>query len=254
MRPVRLIAFFLAFTLDVRVHAAETAALPNSQEVLQDPADCVLRASVCAVKTASFEKYKLAVGEASVYLDSSTAVIRRSEVELTLLSGTVWVRSSAGFTVSSEFGVVQSEGGEFWVSRDASRMTASATEKALMLRPRGATDALRVDVGEENWIGRVASNGIASSGVPQAIALAPHLRRWARLFPGTRQAFEKETRRFHASWSRGLASVADYHEELAVQRRQALRIEAERRARLREQEESRSRELRAMFRRKVLSE
>lgn len=249
---MHLAVFVLAFIVDVRVRAAEIVALPNSPEVLQEPVGCEMRASVCAMRTRSGEKHVLAVGETSVVLDANTSVVRLSGGELSLVSGTVWIRGSVPFVVRSEFGSVRSQGGEFWVTRDRERMTASATDQTLVLEPRGSTVALRIEIGEENWIGRVTGSGVAASGVPCAIPLADHLHRWARLFPGTRREFEAESRKFHASWSRGLASVASYHGELAEARRQALSEEAETKAQLRAKEEHRSKELRDMFRRKVL--
>lgn len=251
MKALHVLAFALAFTIDVRVKA-ETALLPNSSEVLQDPKGCILQASICAVKTRDHEKYKFAVGASTVVLDANSSVIRLSGNAITLLSGTVWIRGQGPFSVRSEFGVARSEDGEFWVARTSGRMTVSATGGALVLEPRGSKVFLRIDSGEENWIGGISRDGVATTGVPQAIPLAEHLRRWARLFPGTKREFEKESRSFHSSWSRGLASVASYHETLAEERRQAVHAEAEQRAQARAQEEARSKELRALFRRKVL--
>ncbi len=247
-----LLAFLFVFSADVRVKAAELAALPNSADVLQEPTDCVMRTSPCAVKTRAGEKFKLAVGEFTVVLDAQTSVVRLSESGIALLAGTVWVQGEKPFTVRGEFGAVVSHGGEFWVSRDMERMRVAAIGEPVALEPRGSKIALRVDPGEENWMGRVGGDGAAATGVPQAIPLAEHMRRWARLFPGTKRQFEKASREFHRSWGRGLASVAAYHESLAEDRRRALQEEAEKRARLKDRREKRSEELRALYRRKVL--
>jgi len=76
--------------------------------------------------------------------------------------------------------------------------------------------------------------------------------RWARLYTGTKAQFETDVKTFHQRWERGLASVADYHKELADAHLKVLDDEAAKRAQIKAQEETRSRELRALFRRKQL--
>lgn len=248
---LRLFLFILVFVLDVRVKA-DIVALPNAREVAQEPDGCLLAASVCALKTTADEKFKLRLGESEVVLDASTAVIRQAENEVALLTGTIWVRSKGAFAVRTIYGEVRAPQGEFWVQNSSGRTWVYAIEGALVLEPRAGelANAIRLDPGEENWLGPVGLDGSGSSGVPRAIVPREHIRRWARLYAGTRKQFEQEVRTFHAHWSRVLAGVAEYHQSRAEARRQWLEEEHARALRIKAQEDARSAELRALFRKK----
>ncbi|HVK60252.1 MAG TPA: hypothetical protein VM432_01830, partial [Bdellovibrionales bacterium] len=185
---LRIFLFLLAFTLEVRIAKA----------AFEEPRGCLLsKAENCAVKTGD-EKFTLKFPNGEIVLDQSTAVIL-SEKKLVLVNGTVWVRAHGPVTVSTEFGDAKSSG-EFWVSRSTARMNVSAVSETVELTPRGASEALSVDPGLENYVSGVQKDGTAETGLPIAIPFSEHVTRWARLFTGKKADFEDQVDRFHATW------------------------------------------------------
>ena len=247
----RFFLFIFVFTIEVRVHAL-TVTLPNAPHPTQEPKECLLADGVCAVRTPENAKFKMVVGEASVVLDGNTTIVRNSKSSVTLVTGTIWIKSDAVFSVETEFGSFTTEQGEFWVRRNSEQAWASAVSQEVILKGKGMKTPLRLEPGEENWMGRVAANGEATTGLPRAIVFDEHITRWARLYAGKKADFESDLRAFRKQWSRQLASVAEYNHQLAEQRLKTLEEERAKEAQTKAQEEARSKELRALFRRKTM--
>lgn len=267
LNQLAVIAFLCALSATVFASSAGEAApsepkskgikvgLPLVKSPVSEPADCAAHSDqVCSMQTRAGEKFEIQVGNANVVLDFESTIIRTSQSAITLVNGTVWVKTSGEFTVTTEFGAAHVLGAnEFWVHRTNERMIVSAVSESLLLKPRGSLTELRLEPGEENWIGGVGYGAReASSGIPQPILLESHLVRWARLYPGSSKQFHADVSIFKGKWSRGLATIADYHSQLAKNRREALAQESEERAKIKAQREARSQELRSLFRRKVL--
>jgi hypothetical protein len=247
----RIIIFVLAFTVEVKVHAARVS-IPTVKVPVQQPTDCLNTSSVCAIKTPAVGKYTLVLPHAEVVMDANTTAIRVSSSEVKLITGTLWIKNKGELKITTSFGDVSSEISEFWVRTDVDKTFVSATEGSLALAGKDKKTMIRLEEGEENWIGGIARNGLSTSGVPKAIAFEDHLYRWARLYSGSKIQFEADVKKFHSRWSRQLASVADYHKELAENRLKVLDAENAKRAQAKAQEEARSQELRSLFRRKQL--
>lgn len=173
---VRILIFLMTFSLEVRVHAAESAQLPLAASVFQEPENCQVENSTCAIGTPAGSKYKLNVGDSTVWLDQSTSVVRTSASEIRLVAGTIWVQAKGEFSVKTEYGVARVREGEFWVTRDRDRMTVAATGPQVELQPRGSRESLFVLTGMENSMGRVTPEGVAETGLPQAIGFDAHVR------------------------------------------------------------------------------
>lgn len=251
----RTLVFLAAFTLEIRVKAAEIIHLPNASEVLEEPAGCLMDSTACAVRTSSGEKYELPLGDTVVHMDRSTAVLRVRSDEIRLVAGTVWIEAKGPFTVRTEFGAARVGSGGFWVTRTEDRMTAAAAVGSdVVLAPRGTTEELVIERGMENWIGRVGRQGHAESGLPRAIPFDEHVRRWARLYPGPQERFEAEVRRFRAQWNDASRKAAELHRALLERKVASLRADHEKRERDLRRIEARNRELREMFRRRVLGD
>lgn len=251
----RLLVFAFTFSLEVRVKAAEIVQIPNASKILEQPTGCLEDLSAtCAIGTGDGEKFKMELGGSFIQLDQSTSVIRRSAKDLELVSGTIWVKAKGEMNVRSEFGsAIVSEGAEAWVMRQRERMTVAAMSEGVRIVPRGSSEAIGLLAGTENWLGRVGVDGVAMSGVPTAIALEPHLARWARLYVGNRKQFEKDALKFRETWIEAGRATADIHRELHDRKvASVLSEKAEREEALRKKL-ARDREIREMFRRKVLS-
>jgi hypothetical protein len=268
----RILVFILTFVTDVKVKAMEAVQLPETHAVMQEPANCLAvsvlndqtvqsdSSSACAIGTRSDEKYILKLEKTSIVLDGRTSLLRsvvkappnHSQNELTLITGTLWVESVEAFTVHTEFGDVVGSG-SFWVVHQTNRVIAVASQTSLELRPRGSLETLEVPAGMENWIGKVASDAKAETGVPQAISFEAHISRWARLYPGKKKAFALEVKAFHEQWVQAAQATADIHRELYERKIASMNAADARKQKSLQAIKARDAELSAMFRRKALS-
>ena len=260
---VRAVFFLSIFAIDVRVRAEGSLQLPLAHDVQQEPEGCLegqaATAGPCAFRTKRGERFALRIGEAQVSLDQQTAAIRVSESEIRLVTGLAWVKAESPFTVRTEFGATSTVGqGEIWVVNFGDRMTVSAIAGSHLLLPRGGpghpAEALRLDEGLENWIGKVGADGRSVTGLPVAVPYVDHLKRWARLYPGSFEKFEKDALKFRAAWTKASADAVALHREV-YDRKIASMADAEAKAAAeRQKRESRDSQLRAMFRKKLFEE
>jgi hypothetical protein len=248
---LQLLMFFMTFTLDVRVHAKEYIQLANQEQVLQQPGDCLLQTTICAIKTSADSKYKLTVGSETVVLDADTAVVRVARDRIRVLQGTVWVQAKTTFSVETVFGEITSARGDFWVSQNDERTLVRATSSTLSLRPRGAKQSFALEKAEENWLGRVQKDGVASSGFPHALQWRDHLDRWARLYPGGKKQFTTEVKEFRAAWTEAGKRASAYHQSLADRHIASIEEDLKRRQEKQAAIEAHNRELRALYRKKI---
>lgn len=254
MKSLRLFLFVFVFTVDVRV-LAKTVQLPEARSLLQEPAGCLNTVSTsaesCAVGTRAWEKGTLSLGDSTVVLDRSTAILRLAPNEIRLVSGQIWLKAKSAFEVRTEFGSMKVEPGEYWFDRDREKVRVGVIQGLARLYPRGAKEVLEVTPGLENWLGKVGESGEAQRGIPVAIQFKSHLERWARLYTGSRKDFEEDARAFHEVWLSASEYASEVHKTLFESKVASLRAEHERMEAARRRSEARTRELIRMFREKV---
>lgn len=236
------------------MQASEIVQLPNASQIQEEPKNCLLETSRCAVRTRIGEKFKLSVGESVVHLDQQTAVVRLSAESVRLISGAIWVQAKSPFTVQTEFGEMKTEPGEMWVHRTSEYVYANASVNRVLIFARGAKSELWVEPGWENWIGRVGRNGVAETGVPKPIHFETYIERWARLHVGSKTSFEKAVKDFHRTWSVAVKEAAEVHQALYERKMASLEAAEQREKERRERIEAENRALREMFRRRLFEE
>lgn len=224
----QLLLFLATFVLEVRVKAStheepaavkqEAHAPAKKVEVLvqQEPFECLKTKAACAIKTREGQSFELELdSKTSIVLDHSSALIRISNNEIRLVSGSVWVKAQETFKVKTEFGdLVSSTPGEFWVTRTKERVTAKATEATVQLLPRGSQDRLILDSGLQNYIGSIGLDGKAETGVPLAIPFKDHVIQWARVYRGPKKDFEEKLEAFHGRWKQATVESAEINKAL----------------------------------------
>lgn len=253
-RLAALFLFLFVFTIDVRVKAADLSADPSA-DILQEPGDCLeVIESSCAVQTGSGDRFELTLSKGKVILDRDTTVIRLNDHEVRLVAGTIWVKpeSKQKLFVRTEFGTASATH-EFWVMKEGDRSVVSATVKETEMIGRGSQETLLVPAGLENWMGRVTKSGRASTGLPSPIQPSPHLARWARLYTGKKAQFEKEVAAFKTTWSQARGEATQIQQALFERKLASLESAANERVKSRQKVEARNRELRDLFRRRVLN-
>ena len=163
-----LIAFLLL--LHFQTQAKEIITLGNASKVVQIPDDCLKTKVSCAFKTSKDEKFKFLIGKTQIVLDQNTAVFRKAENSILLVSGQIWIRARGNLKVQTEYGEAALEGGNFLIRNQENRMEVLAIDNDLILTPKMGKVGLRLEAGEQNWIGPVDANHAATSGVLGGLA------------------------------------------------------------------------------------
>ncbi len=247
-----LIAFLLL--LHFQTQAKEIITLGNASKVVQIPDDCLKTKVSCAFKTSKDEKFKFLIGKTQIVLDQNTAVFRKAENSILLVSGQIWIRARGNLKVQTEYGEAALEGGNFLIRNQENRMEVLAIDNDLILTPKMGKVGLRLEAGEQNWIGPVDANHAATSGVPLPIRPSELVVRWSRLYTGKKSDFENDFKGFFAHWSGSTERLAKFHEELTQRQIANVEFENERKKRIKEEQLREDRRIKDWFRKRELSE
>ncbi len=217
------VAFLFIFATPL--FAKEIITLGNAARIVQSPDACLETSGVCAFKTGPDEKYKLKIGESQIVLDENTAIVRRSEKKLTLVTGQIWVRAKAEIEIEAEYGSAKAFEGNFLAKNEGKKLDLKAIDADLILTPKMSEKSLKLEAGEENWLGPVDQTRTASSGLPLPIRPSELVVSWSRLYTGTKVEFKKDFKNFFNLWSAASERLAQFHAE--VTKRQIASIENE---------------------------
>jgi hypothetical protein len=243
----KALVFFMTFSLEVSVHAAES-------ELLQEPHGCFASKGVCALQNINDGGFEFKIGQTIVTLDRDSSLIRKSDSEIRLVKGTAWIKAKSAFVVGTEFGTAKNlEDGDFWVTKSAQALTAIAISTDVELAPKGSIERLLISQGLQNTLGQIGFNGQATTGIPMPIPFKDHVMRWARLYRGPKKDFERQLDVFHEKWQR--ASEASAQINRALYDRRVASVEEAKRAEeaKRSKVEAENQALRKMFRQRMLN-
>jgi hypothetical protein len=273
MRQLRLLShllvFFVTFSIHIRVRADDSllkgdksmTQLPNATTILEEPWRCLSGSLSCALQTKADEQYKLELKDATVHMDRSSSIIRQSDHEVRLVSGTIWVESKTEFTVHSEFGdgKILEHGGQLWAtrvkgSRDEDRVEMTAIIHEIELYPRGAKDPEVIVPGQQSYLGRVGPDGVSDYGQPVAVSFRDHIERWARLYPHSSKQFQTEVQLFYGVWKQACETSAAVHQALFERKMASIETERSEQEQVRRVAEEHDKKLRDEFRRKFFEE
>ncbi len=257
--------FTLGFTVNVTVDAAERVQLIPiipagersniySSALLEQPRNCLETQSRCAVRIGTKRKLDLEPGSGRKWtLSEKTIAIRLSEERLRFIEGSI--------RISGETTVVETEQGELTVKgeafldRNGSQLTVVNTgEQALTFKGRGWSSEKEIPSGLETRIDLPdVKSGATAVNLPLPFDFDAQVVREARVYSGPKEGFVKRLEYLSQLRSEAAVESAAFHQQV-VERKLAsvaLKDAALRDARLKR--EARDRELRALFRRKVLN-
>jgi hypothetical protein len=217
--------FLFTLTLEVKVRAADSVpesrpevssagailSLPKDTALIEIPAHCLLETDRCAVKTSARGQYKFPMGRGEIVMSANTSVVKGEGSGLTFMAGALWIRTPQPLTIETEFGEIHTAGNEraeFWIVRRDGRIWAQAIESSVYLRPRGGQMDIKLDAGEELWLGGVQLNGVAMSGIAQPISIATFSNQWALVYPESPKAFEVDLDRVKVQVGRAAAVIS----------------------------------------------
>lgn len=262
-----IIGFFLGFTIEIQVEAAERVQLrpvdiatersiKTSSAVLEEPANCLdQKDSVCAIRVG--HRRKLTIGSVEsreiVFGDGAIAV-RLNDDRFRLIEGFVRVRGEniTMIEITSRMSIAIS--GEAFIERFGDSVTVTNTgARKVILKTGGEEDGLIASGLEIHFDRPDVRTGKNETGAPLPLDLERQVVREAKLHEGSKEAFQARVEILLALRKQAAFKAAEIHEQIV--NRKLASIESARQERIRKAAiyEARNRELRALFRRKVLN-
>lgn len=266
-KMVFTLGFFFGFSLEVQVQAAEPAQLrpidlaserlsKTSSAVLEEPARCLDNDSLaCAIRVG--HRRKLTIGQIEdrelVFGDGAIA-IRMNPDRFRLIEGFVRVRGENLTTIeiSSHASIVIA--GEAFIERFGDTVTVTNTgARKIILRASGEDDGLVASGLEIQFDRPDVRTGKVEASAPLPLDLDRQVVREAKLHEGSKALFQARIEILLALRKQAAYKSAEIHEDIVS--RKLASVEAARQKRLHNAKirAQKDRELRALFRRKVLN-
>lgn len=214
-RWLQIALFVLTSTLEVHVRAEELLNFLESKTPLQVPENCLIESSVCTVKTLRRQKFQMNLEEAHVVLSELSAYTRHGQKSGELVAGAVLIRARSVFQLKTPYGKVTVNNGDALVQTEQRRTVVTALVGDIRLEPKGHGDTVRVPTGQQNWIGRVNSKGLATIGIPIAYDYDHIIKDLAPVFGGASSKFISYARELREFWLAAVNESAFAHEALA---------------------------------------
>ncbi len=216
MKIFKALLFIVFSFADVQIQAREVVSLKPAAHITMEPKNCLQESSLCSVLTPSAKKFAMPFGKNTATMDENTAVLREGATQITLLKGRIWVKAQEEISVRSEFGLLKAQSGEFWAEKSDKKVIFTSITSTLTMIPRGSQEQIIIRPHYENWLGPVAKDGVATSGIPKLLEIENHVGRWARLYPNGKRQFKKDVHEFFVSWYSMVEEASDKHREIAL--------------------------------------
>lgn len=254
LRLLQVITFLFVATIEVKVHAAEVVSLREDDRLLQEPEGCLEDGDTCAIKTNTGRKFQFEISKSKVTLGSGSSAIKAGKDKFTFVSGTVLVKAESPLFIETEFGRVIVKSGEVLLLKQDSKLVTRVNSGEVFIQPRGFSEMIAIQPGEENWMGSVDKSGIAQTGVATSINFTEHALIWSSLYFGKKRTFEKELKEFAEVWKQTNEKTARIHADLAQRRIASIEADYQRRQKELKKRQAYEAELRFLFRKKSLDQ
>lgn len=254
LRILQILTFVLAATIQVRVHAAEVVSLANDSSPIQEPANCLDQEGKCALKVSSGKKFQIQLASTNLVLGSSTAAVKTNEKSITLVNGTVLVKSENPFFIESEFGKVIVKNGECISIKDENKISLRVLSGEVYLQPRGESGMILVHPGQQNFLSAVDDSAHAHIGIPTSTDFTETALIWSSLYSGNKIQFAKDLKDYGDVWRKTNVQTAELHKELAERRIASIEEQREKQQSALKKRQAYESQLRALFRKKSLDQ
>lgn len=247
---LRLMCFLLAFTVEVKVkasdsheHKVKTVELQSTEgnhkrgkkvfvnpiDIMQEPEGCMLRASVCAVKS-DYDRFQLNVGDTRVMAKKGSIVKRLAHDKVQLVRGAIILTAQEEFVVVTHYGEVHLKKGEqVLVFNEKSKVHFYPIVGELTLHPKIGS-SLRLPAGYRNWMGPVVQPGYTDVGVPHAANLQTLMSYWGELTLMSYSEFRVPLEDYRQNWMDAVDKSSQLH-KMMIQRHVAAVQEMQQRRR-----------------------
>lgn len=185
------------------------------------------------------------------HLAEKSSLRFRSESEIQLLEGHVWVKDSKNLKVySSPVLSFQVHGEWFFSKKDREDLAASNLNGEIEFLSKYVFSSESLPVGFQNWYAGLDSTGQVSRGVIRPIEMKEFLKNWIPVSGTSFAGMKKAAHEYKQRWSEALAKSSDLYQEI-VERRLASHEEKKRREIERQRQAEREKsQMRRMFREK----
>lgn len=253
---LRITVLFFLFCIDVRVNATTSNLEKKDHQsalfahVIQHPSHCLKQVTECAIKTKTKnftfqgEGYELALGPQST-------IIRHSSEELTLVQGSLWVRSHSKFKVKTEYGTVYSRSAlNTFFLKDKTRLEVMPLDGSVMVERLGDDHDMFLPTGYRTFLSGVDNLGRSQYDIPTAANFKKIIEQWAPLFQGSPKELVQILTSYRSKWTSAVVQGAEIHQQLyertVAEAKENRRRAEERKAAIRRE----NAKLRELFRRK----
>ncbi len=260
-----LMGFSLGFTIDVTVEAAERVQLKSidpvleraslhSSALLEQPRNCLMSKETCAVRIGDRRKLIIEPSQGREWtLSEKTIVVRLSSERLRFIEGSLKVKGLSTI-IETEQGELTVQG-EAFIDRQGSSLTVVNTgSRVLTFRGRGWTEPHEIPAGLETRIDLPnVKSGQTSVNLPLPFDFDAQVVREARVYIGPKDGFPKRLEDLAQLRASAAAESAALHREVVERKIASIALKESSAQEVRAKREARDRELRALFRRKVLN-
>lgn len=262
---VFLLGFLLGFSVDVKVEAAERVQLiginveqerlnPNSSALLEEPKNCLKEEGLCALRVGERRKFVYKPSERREWtLAEKSVVVRIAEDRLRFIEGSIRIIGDLT-TIETEQGSLVVRG-EAFVDRKGEKLTVVNTGQVpIEFTGRGWPSAQEIPSGLEAHIDLPSvKNGRASVNLPLPLDYDNQVVREARLYQGKKEDFAKRLEEIQLLRTEAAAVSASLHQEMVERKIASIEAKEKANREIRGKREARDKELRALFRKKVLN-
>jgi hypothetical protein len=186
----RFIILGFVCVIDVTINA-EAVFLPQSCWGKQVP---------CAVENNSKDLLNLTTSAASVHMGERAIVKSISENEASLTLGTLFTQHKDSFKWHTPFGDILCRACEMILQRDEKSLEVHALKGLVFVLRLGDEEKYELPPGFSVLLSGIGSDGKANLDYPQASALRPLAKSWAKVYPGTTEEFKADLRAYIDSW------------------------------------------------------
>lgn len=221
-----------------------------SAEAVFYPAKCWGKKDPCAVENDSSKSLHLESKGLVVHLSAKSVLKKIDGQAADLARGTMFAKAEGEFRWHSPFGDVVCKNCEVILNRDENSLEIHAIHGDVAVQRKGDSSKYDLPPGFSVLLSTVRPDGKGDLDFPQASALRPLLKSWAKVYPGDADQFKKDVGAYMDYWREAVEVSSDMERKeadrvIASAASEEARIEALRKARWLEDQK-----LRQLFREK----
>jgi hypothetical protein len=185
-----VVILILAFNVDISLKA-EAVFVPKNCWGVETP---------CAVENLSAKPMVLQLKGMKIHLDKEAVVKATSANEATLARGTLFAKHEENFRWHTPFGDILCKACEVLLQRDDKSIEIHALRGNVSVLRKGDDNQYDLPVGYSVLLSAIDVDGRANLDIPQASALRPVAKTWAKVYQGKPEEFRNDFKEYVATW------------------------------------------------------